>query len=343
VIIGSTAHDNQASGLVIKSEKTMELRVPTKEIALGRGYISGRYGPPVPLENSRPPKTSAKGILQNSVRFPLEGENVAVDLVLQDLGGGSLTELPDRPVAYVGDTVIPGPYSINPTPCEAINRSTGTTSRTSCVLLHFTAPGTIMRKDTLVTVRIPFQKEEWSTTLQIYPPTSVTGVSVLGGSPDVSVAITGKGFDTKWSVLLDKTYDSSSKTLEVTPNQLRFKVNEAVLAKYKQVVVQPPSGNPGVILALPASTPPKPKPTVSAGQSFTVAKDSAPRIEIAGENLTNVKAVKFGEAVLPSQADDGGKKLIVLLTRETTKAAGPVAIRLEREDGSFIPVVITVQ
>ncbi|MGA2260008.1 MAG: hypothetical protein ABSH28_01080 [Acidobacteriota bacterium] len=344
VIIGNTTHDGQASGLMIKSEKTMELRVPIKEIAIGRGYISGRYGPPVPLEPHSP--SPAKGILLNKISFPLTlRENVPVDITLQDPSAGDLRELPGRPLAYVGDTVISGPFYTQAVPCEAKILGPGANSKQAiCMLFHFTAPTAVMRKDTLLTIRIPFLSDAWSTTVSLYPPSTVSGVTLLGGSPNVTLVITGSGFDKDWSVFLDQPYKQGDKVapLDVTPNQLRFAVSETTLTKYKQVIVQPPANEPGIVLPLPDSTPPKPKPAVLPGQSFQVVKNSAPAIVIKGTDLNGVKTVKFGDNMLSSQANKDGTELTVLLNRDVTKEAAPVAIRLEKDDGSFIAVTITV-
>ena len=41
VIIGDTTHDSTASGLIVKSDNTLELRAPLKELTAGREILAG--------------------------------------------------------------------------------------------------------------------------------------------------------------------------------------------------------------------------------------------------------------------------------------------------------------
>ncbi len=343
VIIGDTTHDSTASGLIVKSDNTLELRAPLKELTAGRGYLSGRYGPPQPLQ--KPPKTGS-GIAITTFSFPINNrDNGSIDLVLQDRVGGDLTELPGPLMISAGDTVLTGPFEIARVTCNAkkLNGDGSIVERlgAACLRVHFTASLAALRKDTLLTVQIPFLGDTWKQTINIYPAWSVTGVIVLGGSPDVTLVVTGSGFGDKWQVLMDKVYLAADKSLTITDNQLRFEVKEDILAKYKQVVVQPPNKEPALVLALPGATPPSPKPAVKDNQTFQAVKSTAATITITGTDLDAIKAVKFGDTTLPSQANkDGG--LTIVLNRDVTKEIGVVTIQLVKPDGSFILVPITI-
>jgi hypothetical protein len=142
---------------------------------------------------------------------------------------------------------------------------------------------------------------------------------------------------------LDKEYKASDNNLTVSNSQLTFSVPKAAIDDYKNLIISGSNLPSPVILALPdKTTTPKPKPSVDDGQTFSVAKNSAPSITIKGTDLNGIKTVKFGNQSLASTVASSNKQLIVTLTRSVTRQAGPATIRLEKDDGSFIPITISI-
>lgn len=155
VLLGSTAYDSPTNGLVLKSDKTLELRTTARELALGDAVISGRYGGPAKLQrrSDGPPR---KGILINRLKSDRASgrEQVQLDIDLQEREDGDLTLLPDdRPLLTVGDRYIPGPYHRQPLTCEMGKAGQ---LRRNCWRLTALVAGDLLAKDAVIGVRFPF-------------------------------------------------------------------------------------------------------------------------------------------------------------------------------------------
>ena len=109
VLLGRTAYDSPAKGLLFKSDNILELRASVRDIAFGDAQVSGRYGPPQPLF-VEPEEEFGPGIEIKRIHFqPEPGRaSVRIDVVLQRRGGGALTTLPpdDQPLVTIGTFVM---------------------------------------------------------------------------------------------------------------------------------------------------------------------------------------------------------------------------------------------
>jgi len=96
---------------------------------------------------------------------------------------------------------------------------------------------------------------------------------------------------------------------------------------------------------VPKDEPEKPAPTVptvAAGQTFTVPKDSSGSITIKGEGLAAIKSVRFNKDKLDYQSNKEGRELTVILNSEVTKNLHDVTLLLEKKDSGFLPVTLTI-
>ncbi len=361
VLLGSRIYESPASGLLFKSDRVLELRSSVRDLAFGDGALSGRYGPPVPLEVPFA-DTDRSGILINQVNSDIASGRsfVAVEVVLQDRKGKNLEALPsspDQPLMTVGPAVASGLYATPrecyPTPdfsaappprlpgSSAAASSTVPDTRgtlVKCVSLIGSVPASALEKEALVTVRYPFRGDAWKSEAVVYrsPPFAVLRI---GGEDPVSFGIVGSGFGEGWRIVLDKDYFPD--TDQSTPTLLIFKVAKQVLGNYKKLIVKPKYSD-AVILDIPDAKPAPAEPKLDAGLSPKAKKDTSVSIVLTGNGLGAVTCVKFEGKVLTSQAENGGKTLRVFLTREVTGKPGEAVILLETASG-ILPVTVLIE
>jgi hypothetical protein len=382
VLLGSTAHTGPDSGLLIKSDRSMELTASLHDLAFGDGFISGRYGqgivgPPVQKTGG----DNAEGILINKVQIThADGHDQAlIDVDLQERYGGDFALSDDRqPLLTLGDAVIAGPYVQQPLDCNAIHLDGQTAAQQKCVRISAFVPSSLVATDVSVGVRYPFFGPRWASAVTYAGP-SLT-VTRQGGTDNVVLLIRGGAFNEYWTVSLKDSYrvcPGSPLQLDASRSLLRLEVKAADVDAYKQLVVSPakvepqeptlllrnwwchhdrhrqsmlkPPASPKVtplppmILPIPAATPQPAKPSLDpAKPPKPVAVGSTAAVEVAGKGLDSIKTVSFEDDALPFLVQKDGAKLTIILSRKVTRKAGKAVVLLRPANGDFVPLEITV-
>jgi hypothetical protein len=358
ILIGGTAHSGVDSGLLIKSDSSMELTTTLHDIAFGDAFISGRYGTgitgPAADTSSNATEPRPVGILINQIEVERSpGHDQAMLIVdLQERYGNDLHLGPDdQPLITVGDTVLPGAYDVQPRPgCAAIQIRNAGVQRKDCVRLIAFVKSALVAADARVGVRYPFWGPLWAHA-ETYAGPSLT-VSRQGGKPDTILLISGRTFDDAWQLRLKKAYrvtDDGPLQIDSSRSLLFFRLGTKELDKYKQLVVLPPAPGPGkpppapIVVDIPQATAEPAKAVVDLGRPpKSVARASSAAIDITGTGLGSIKTATFEDEQLPFQAAKDGSKLTVILSRAVTRKAGKAIVLLHPASGDFIPVEITV-
>jgi hypothetical protein len=347
VFFGPRSYDSPATGLTIKSDKTFELRTTIQEIASGEAVVSGRYGPAVLLEAAKSGgclHSAAAGLRINGIDYNIVpgSDNTDVNVVVQEMNGGQLTDLPGHAVLSIGQAVFSSPYFEQKVRCDAILPS-GEKTQADCLRLTYVVPSTLLAKDAIARIRVPFAGRAWSGAVPIAQDLDVYEARVIGGTPNVLIAISGRGFGPDWTVQLDRLYTPrGDPRLTVTPGTLSFLVPENALKGFTHVLVQVPN-SVTIVVPLARGGPPKGAPALATGQAVPQTKvDSAGEIRFTGSNLGLIRAVKFGAESLPFAVNADGSELRAVLSRAVTAKAGTVVLLLEKEDKTYIPASLQI-
>ncbi len=114
VRLGSKVYRGGGDGLVIKSDKELEVPIPLSLATVG-GVVSGRYGNAIPLEKPVPVADACQLRIAKLRTFPVGSETVQVDADMSvvnpaacapALSWSTLQNLPNSPIALVNGTPI---------------------------------------------------------------------------------------------------------------------------------------------------------------------------------------------------------------------------------------------
>jgi hypothetical protein len=341
VFIGPRSYDGPATGLTVKSDKTLELKMTLQELAFGEGMVSGRYGPAVPLTQSGVGRAGSfgTGLLLRRIEFDLipGRDRAEVIVTLGERSGMRLSSLPDRAIFSVRETVFVSPYWSQPAGCDKPD------GPPDCLELRYAVPSELLVRDAMVQVRVPFAGPAWTVAAPVSLNRGVIEARAIGGSPDVLIAISGRGFAQDWTVQMDRRYAAGqTPALTVTDNLLTFHAPENAVKAFTHVLVQPPQGSP-VVVALARGTPARPAPAIKPSPSLQAKVDSAIEVSVAGTSLDQITTVKFGSDALPFSVSGDGTEMKIVLSRAVTAKAGQVTLRFEKADGSYLTSVVQVQ
>jgi hypothetical protein len=356
ILVGDKTHSDPASGLLIKSDISMELTASLQDLAAGEAFISGRYGTGITGPTEKDCKAS--GIAINKIKLtPLLGQSEdRLDIDLQELDGNDLdfsncTGI--RPLVKLGDTLLPVAYS-QVAKCNTIP----TFEERKCYRLSVFLKGSLVTGNDLVAIHYPFRGPRWASTVAFSKP-SPTAIryaktdikkdtkTKTNPSGKTTLRITGQTFDEAWEVTLDKPYKVGTSALKLQNGDLFLIVDDTTLDGYKQLLLlRPPSGDQPrstIAVDIPSAVSSPTKPGVDATKPpDPVVQGSAPSIVVSGTSLASIKRVTFEDESLPFQVSKDGKTLTVILSREVTRKPGNAVLILHPASGDFLPVTITV-
>ncbi|HKV07906.1 MAG TPA: hypothetical protein VJ725_07215 [Thermoanaerobaculia bacterium] len=321
IFVGNKTYDSPATGLVLKSDRTLELRTSPTDLAFGEAVLSGRYGGRERVEGGG---CEGCGIAIDEVsnRAVPNGDQVLLTVKLRFRMGNEKLELDERPLLTVGNTYIPGPYIF--------------ANQTLIAMV----PSSLLTKDTLVGVRFPFRGIGWADAV---PATTSPSYKVirLGSTDPIKLLVQGEDFNSNWKVRLDQVYAVGNK-LELLGTTLLALEAPKEAADYKKLVLIPDNQDP-VVLDIPPTTPLAPKASLDIQPPVSVTKGASPGVAFKGANLGLVKKVwSSAGKELFFQVSEDAKQITVFLTAEVTKEAGPATVLLETADGVRIPANLTV-
>jgi hypothetical protein len=362
--VGDKTHSDPSTGLLIKSDISMELTTSLQDLAAGEAFISGRYGKGVtgPTEA----KCESSGIAINKISLgQLLGQaeqRLDVELTAREGGNLDFSNCSGiRPLVKFGDTLLPEPY-ISGLPCNGA-------PSTKCYRLSTFLKSSLVTGSDLVSVHFPFRGPLWSDALVFsqpsalvirYAKTTIKGDSKAATKTKVTakvnaasktlttLRISGEPFDENWILILDQDYKVGAGALKLQDGVLFFTVAEDTLAEYKKFFLQPPKTQgqlqpPAIAVDIPPAVAAADKPTLDATkQPAPVARGSASSVTISGKALSLIKQVTFEEENLPFQVSADGTTMTVILSRKVTYKPGSAALILHPASGDFLPVTITV-
>ena len=91
VLLGRTAYDSPAKGLLFKSDNNLELHASMRDVAFGDAEVSGRFGPPKPLVVEPPAERYGPGIQINDIQFAPEPGRASMQINVVLGGAGEVT------------------------------------------------------------------------------------------------------------------------------------------------------------------------------------------------------------------------------------------------------------
>ncbi len=363
--VGDKTHSDPSTGLLIKSDISMELTTSLQDLAAGEAFISGRYGTGITGPTETNCKASGIAINEISLGQLLGQDEQRLDVELMEPEGGDLSFSNCsgiRPLVKFGDTLLPEPYR-QEVVCN------GTPSR-KCIRLSTFLKSSLLTGSDLVSVHFPFRGPRWSSALVFSQP-SVTVIryaktTIQGGSGAATkikakarvnaasktfttLRISGEPFDEDWILTLDQTYRVGGGALKLQDKVLYFNVADDILAEYKKIFLQPPPRMrgqlqaPAIAVEIPPAVAAADKPTLDTSKPLApVAQGSASAVTIFGKALSSIKQVSFEDENLPFQVSADGKTMTVILSRKVTHKPGSAALILHPASGDFLPVTITV-
>lgn len=252
IILGDKDYKSPEDGLVIKSEKTLQLTAP-REAFLNDAVLNGRYGPSKPLYLTPDPKTLPKLAMGSMTVQKPDGSKVArIELVFNAATELShddwerFLKLPD-PLFKLGDALVDSQLIFS-SPADASKKHTQIVCKTivdselvpsdSCSLL----------------LKFPLLGPEWSFTNDFFYPLVNPTVTVAKREPnEVGIMIaaqSGVGFVDEWEVILDKKYTYKDPEFTLLKfNLLQLIVPKAVADRFDTLIIIPPNG-PAIIRQL---------------------------------------------------------------------------------------------
>ena len=353
VFLGSTNYDEGTGNLLIKSNKSLQVKTTVPALTSGEGVVNGRYGPSVPLYISDEySKNVREGVALLEFRFqpPEPGRKfVSLSLRLRSRDGTGLkvNQLPAKEtlIVSVEKTPVAQPYVLYDVDCESGSPETEKEKiKKHCVEVSALVPAELVTKEAIVSFKYPFRGPTWADSGLNYRPDQVEDILRVGGDDKTTrLAVIGRGFDNEWRIRLDQTYTPGSEELELVGETLMvLKLKTETLEKYKSLILLPrPYGEP-IIKPVPPAKPPAPEPKLADGQNAVVMQDTAPSVEFKGSDLNAITKVTFDGRPLERKPAKDGKSIVIFLTRRVTAKAGPAQLLLWAGE-TILPANVTVQ
>lgn len=356
VLLGSSTIDER-SGLILKSDQTLEFTTSLAALANQDGRLSGRFGASVDLTGA----SSGDGILMNeaSVSSAFDRRLVMLSVVLQHSGGKDLVLTHSfQPLLAMDGTPLPGPYKLFETVCHPLDPRTRAISTLGkkCVQVDAVVPAGKFQKDVMVSARVPLYGPAWNTSYIVQHTATQLRAEKVGGTDPVTLAIHGWAFDADWKVLLDHLYapvvagsapagepgpDAPVQVELASKDLLLVHAKKDLLAQYGKLGIYNPATRAFETLSVPGFYEPTPKAALEpAGQVRSVTRDSAVAANFTGSHLSKIERVYFGKDEL--RFTKTANEVTIFLTRAVTAKAGEVDLLIQAEGGTNLIARVSV-
>ena len=350
VRLGSKLYRGGGDGLVIKSDKELEVPIPLSLATVG-GVVSGRYGTAVALEKPVPVTDPCRLRIARLRTFPAGNETVQVDADMSvfdpkncapPLSWDTLQSLPNSPIALV-----------NGTPISSRPFSSGDAGITYATMV----PTEIVNKMTSFGIAFPFAGQSWTA----ISPYFQAGLQVTRlGSPTNSILLLASTDSTNqlcsdsWTVELD----SKEKAVIPTSNSSQLSGGSATCADkmFNIVALSVPStllkgvhhvmltrdGNKPLIGDIPAPDPPPPGPTLDKSQKVSVAQNDVGPVTFKGTHLDEITKVLFDKTEL-GIVNKSATQIVVSLSKVLTAKPREVGLLMlsDGNDPLIAPLTVT--
>src|SRR3984885_5976510 len=312
VALGDQTYRSSDDGLILKSEKTLQLSVPLTAL-MNDAVLNGRYGASILLEQrSSLAKLSAPSVELSDRRT---SDVLQLRLVFsvadpaQTFDWPSFAKLPD-PLLQVNDQILNTTLVFYPIR-DAQQKCTGV----GCLAL---LPAELVPSNNCsVVLKFPFLGPDWIfKKLLDLPLARQLTLTRIHQDTNAGLLLWGDVFSDKWKVHLDKDYAVGDGSLDLLGKELlRLTVLPALLDKFDTLVVLPPNG-PVLALPVPVITTPTPM-FDSTATPVTVAKATTDTlVSIRGAHLEQISKVTCDAKDLTFAASNGGQLLKIELKAE---------------------------
>jgi hypothetical protein len=316
VAVGDQTYKSSDDGLLLKSEKTLQLSAPLAAL-MSDAVLNGRYGVSILLQKQPPLARLKMDAIELTDRSRSNVLQLRLFFTLADpakpLEWRAFSELPD-PLLQVNERILDTPLDFS-REVDAQNQFT----RVVCVAL---IPTDLVPSDKCsVVLKFPFFGPDWIfRKLLPFPP--VYKLTVTRQDTNVGLLISGSEFGDKWKVRLNKDYsvnDGSLILLDIKTLQLT--VAAALLEKFDTLLVIPPALTPVVVLQIPSNSAPTPM-FDSTSTPLTVAKAVTDTlVTLRGSHLNQISKVTCGGKELAFVASSGGQLLKIEVKAEFASVA----------------------
>jgi hypothetical protein len=363
VRIGNKTYKNAADGLILKSDKEIEVDVPLS-VAVSGGVLSGRYGEALALQDSLS-GINAAGIELQQVKVLPQGDDldeIEATLLIDPLVNGDqvvqvnfnhLASVLNDPLVLVDGKPIPGSAFFFP-----VGKPAADGSQTAKFITF--VPSKDIAKGVPIAVMFPFDGPRWSVSIPYYQPT--LKVTRLGNDKEARLIISATDptymLCTDWKVQLEdgkdvplgRSADPSIGTLTCIDKGntvLSWNISAKALHSYHRFVLlsksamsEVPPKTPLLLVGdIPAPIPPPPGPSLDKGQKVTVGQYDSVPVKFTGKNLDQVTKVLFEKKSLDFTQKDG-KEIQISLSRAVTDKPSDVKLQLISDDND--PVLAEV-
>jgi hypothetical protein len=344
VRFGNKTYSGSADGLVIKSDQTLEVSLPSAAAAMG-GVLSGRYGPAKQIETDEAPPQGFR--IDSLYATPIGAFLYAVDVTMVTRTGGQCNCQPawDSIVSKLNPAVV----MVNGLPLNVRPSLThGPVTNPEEAHLLFQAPAEAFSKATLLTVTFPFAGRIWSQTMPYYKTT--LAVTRLAGTPHSRLVISSSNpgdnlCDKAWTLMLDPDHTYTSPDAQLTcvgagSKTLGFDIDSDTLSKYKRLVLT--KNNLVLEAEIPKADAPSPEPVVDKTPAVTVQQYSITTVTFTGKYLDKVTKVMFDKTALEIVKKEA-KTLVVSLSKDVTeKPRAVVQLQLLTDGNDPVLATLTV-
>ncbi len=248
VIIGGKVHSTKDTGLILKSDRALQVQTTVEAFAQGNAVLSGRFGPSIELayEFANLPADGIK--IENAQFLPTPSEYTRLFVLIRSVGGKKpvlcdvLRELPD-PVLYVNDQPLPRPYDYEDWSSKWMPYERGPDPQPlDAVRVMAWSPADLLQAGAVLLFKVPFCGTDWAARIVLQSTESLQRAQAppklerFGTEGDQTIfLIEGHDFDAnqKWVAWLDSEYP-----LQVLNSRaLLLSVSSAVLSNFSKLVL----------------------------------------------------------------------------------------------------------
>lgn len=376
VLVGGSTFDSPVNGLTIKSEQSLQLRTTIDAIGSGEVILNGRYGASQPILLEPSGKTIDSVAINNVTVSPLSDktsrvyiylknkslDNLSETEVINPLKGQieveDITKLGTSLIRIGNNTFALGKDNLQTSEIELFRRKAngnilgndgqdertdkGNVLRKKYVLAIIDVPSALVKEDALVTFKMPFMGEKWTSAMLVYYGAQPSNIKIskiedLAGIGSI-YWITGNN--------LGKLQLLPTSGITITPSisndkLIAFQLNGGQIAVIKNIVLMKKDNNEPVVLPLPKDKDPESPPVVSESSPLQVFVNDSKTVTFKGKSLKNVRQALFeGKDLQIIKNTD--EEIIVFLTREVTKSPGGIEIVFKFDNNVFITGKLTI-
>jgi hypothetical protein len=337
VVIGGKTLDRPENGLVIKSEKSLQITVPLSALT-HEAVLNGRYGPSIEL------RMDPRGLNPFQIAYgeflPLSTGQIYVRL--------SLISATNKPLDINDVKRLPSPLlEINGQFATATLQMFMWPQNNPqvCLCAHVDESFVKVGSGTSVRLTFPFLGKDWSLLFRTYDIRSALCATRMVDGPITRFRFSGGSFSwgPPWSVFLDRVYtpDINGPLKEIGVDLLELEVPTETADKYDQASLIGYYGSAAV--RLPRD--PSKAPALQGNAKVIVLEaKSQTTVEIEGTELGSIKQVLLGNTTLPfTSASDGSKITVGLFGDALNLTAGKYEFNLvtETNESLKLPLFIT--